>query len=564
MTAPPLRRVDTTGVRGHDRGMARALAALWLCLVAPTAATIQDTGLLRIRIALAGADQVATPVRRHLLLISDNPSSAPPRRVFTAQDGTAELRLRPGNYTVESDRPVAFEGRSYQWTQIVDLTAGTDTVLELTAANADVGVGPATSTTPSSSVLDEDRASLTARWQESVVRVWTPTSHASGAVVDASGLVVTTYQPIGTATTVEVQFSPTRKVPGQVVATDAERDVAVVRIDQATAAAVTAVPLGCGQSPQVPATGDEIVALEAPLGQGKGAVSGVVRRVATRILESDLAPAPGGAGGPVFSTRGVLLGITSDGDERMRQNNADTRVVRAGEVCAVVDLARAKLAGAAPLPVTALPVEPAAPFPTSGLGEPETLLTRHPPFHATSARFDVAFLTPVHVFGGQRAATQGRSMQVGAAWQRSRLATDFANWADYVADLPPVVFIRVTPKLVESVWLKIARGAAYTQGVALPPITRLSSGFARMRVRCGEAEVTPVHPFVLEIEGPGGETITEGLYAFTPDALTPACGALRLELYAVKDPAKADVLAVEPKLVEQVWADFTSYRALPR
>ncbi len=543
--------------------MVRALAVLLLCLVAPAAGTVQDTGVLRVRIALAGADEVATPVRRHLLLISENPSSAPPRRVFTGPDGVVELRLRPGNYTVESDRPVAFEGRTYQWTQIVDLAAGRDTVLDLSSANADAAGVDATSTptVAPGSVLDEDRASLTARWQESVVRVWTPTAHASGAVVDASGLVVTNHQPIGTAATVEVQFSSTRKVSGLVVATDAERDVAVVRIDPATAATVAAVPLGCGQSAPAPEVGDEMVALEAPLRQEKGAVSGVVRRVATRILESDLAPAPGGAGGPVFSTRGVVLGITSDGDERMRQNGADTRVVRAVEVCAVVELARATLTGAAPLPATPLPVEPSVPFPTAGLGEPETLLTRHPPFQTTSSRFDVAFLTPVHIFGGQRTRTQGRSMQIGAAWQRSRLATDFANWSDYVSDLPPVVFIRVTPKLVESVWMKIARGAAYTQGVALPPITRLSSGFARMRVHCGEAEVTPVHPFVLEIEGPGGETVTEGLYAFTPEALTPACGALRLEIYAVKDPAKADVLAVDPKLVEQVWADFAPYRA---
>ncbi len=220
--------------------MVRGLAVLLLCLVAPAAGTVQDTGVLRVRIALTGADEVATPVRRHLLLISENPSSAPPRRVFTGQDGAVELRLRPGNYTVESDRPVAFEGRTYQWTQIVDLAAGRDTALDLTAANADAAAVD-TATPPTSapgSVLDEDRASLTARWQESVVRVWTPTAHASGAVVDASGLVVTNYQPIGTATTVEVQFSPTRKVPGLVVATDAERDVAVVRIDPATAATV--------------------------------------------------------------------------------------------------------------------------------------------------------------------------------------------------------------------------------------------------------------------------------------------------------------------------------------
>ena len=75
---------------------------------------------------------------RHALLISDNPATAPPRRIVTAVDGTADVRLRPGNYTVESDRPVVFHGKAYQWTQIVDIVAGRDAVLELTADNAEV------------------------------------------------------------------------------------------------------------------------------------------------------------------------------------------------------------------------------------------------------------------------------------------------------------------------------------------------------------------------------------------------------------------------------------------
>ena len=63
---------------------------------------------------------------------------AAPRRIVTALDGTADVRLRPGNYTVESDRPVAFQGKAYQWTQMVDIAAGRDAVLELTADNAEV------------------------------------------------------------------------------------------------------------------------------------------------------------------------------------------------------------------------------------------------------------------------------------------------------------------------------------------------------------------------------------------------------------------------------------------
>lgn len=541
--------------------MFRGLAVALLCLGMPPAAIVQDLAVLRIRIVLTGADQVAAPIRRHLLLISDNPASAPPRRAFTTEDGTVEVRLRPGSYTVESDRPVVFEGRAYQWTQLVEVAAGGGAVLELTAANADAA--PASVPADATSALDEDASSLSIRWQASVVAVWTPTAHASGAVVDAAGLVVTNHQPIGAAPGVEVQLSPARKVSGQVVVTDAERDVAVVRINPAAVAGVSPVPLACGEAAPAPASGDEIIALEAPLRQPKGATSGLVRRVATRIIESDLTPGTGGSGGPAFSTRGAMLGITSEGDERMRQHGADTRVVRTAEICAVVALARTKIAGAPPPPATELPVEPPTPFPTASLADPETLLARHPPFTATSAGFDITFLTPVHIHGGleQRLATSGRTMQAGAAWLKARLATEFANWTDYVADVPPVLFVRVTPKMVESVWMKIARGAAYTQGVALPPLARLSSGFARMRVMCGDREVTPIHPFVLGIEVSEKETVAEGLYAFAPDALAPACGTVRLELYAQKDPSKPDTIAVDPKVLEQIWTDFAAYRA---
>lgn len=557
-------RVDSRDARrNHDHMRRGWVLAVLIGLAWPLVAAEQEPGVLRVSIVLTGEGNVATPIRRHLLLISDNPSSAPPRRVFTAADGTAEVRLRPGNYTVESDQPVVFEGRTFQWIQAVDVVAGRETALVLSAANADTVTPPPAAAAPSNAVPDEDRASIAARWQESVVAIWSPLAHASGVVVDGAGLVVTNQQAVGAATAVEVQLSPTRKVRGLVVAADAERDLAVVRIDPATAAAVPAVPLGCGQPPAALKAGDELIGLEAPLRQPKGAISGEVTRVATRIIESDLLPGTGGSGGPVFSTRGAFVGILSEGDERMRRNAADVRVVRAAEVCEVVARAQTALATTAAPPGTPLPVEPARAYPTATLTDAATLLARHAPFQATSAGFDITFLTPVHIHGGreQRLASSGRSMPAGTAWLKARLATEFANWDDYVAEVPPVVFIRVTPKMVESVWMKIARGAAFTQGVALPAIKRLSSGFSAMTVWCGDREVTPIHPFVLGIEVSDTETVREGLYAFAPDALTPACGTVRLDLRSQKEPAKADLVTVDPKVLEQIWADFAVYRA---
>src|SRR5688500_16273412 len=111
--------------------MLRAALIAALVLITPAAAPAarQATGVLRITVSLVDTERGVTPVPRHALLISDNPPSAAPRRILTAADGSARITLPPGNYTVESDRPVAFHGKWYEWVQMVDVAAGLDAVL---------------------------------------------------------------------------------------------------------------------------------------------------------------------------------------------------------------------------------------------------------------------------------------------------------------------------------------------------------------------------------------------------------------------------------------------------
>jgi len=108
----------------------------------------------------------------------------------------------------------------------------------------------------------------------------------------------------------------------------------------------------------------------------------------------------------------------------------------------------------------------------------------------------------------------------------------------------------------------MARGAARTQGVNLPPIRHVKSGFSRMRVFCGDAEVTPIHPFKLEQRVSDSTAIDEGLYAFDPGALGPQCGPVKLVLYSEKEPEKGDTRLVDPAVLQQIWQDFAPYRAL--
>ena len=193
---------------------------------------IQAPSVLHIRVMLGHADQKVTPIARYTLLISDNPATAPPREVVTAADGTADVKLPPGNYTIESDAPFVFEGRAYTWTQTLDVPAGRDATLELTAANAEVAAIAAVpaAATPVGAP-NTVGANILARWQDSVVELWTPTVHASGFVVSASGWVATNQRVVAGTTSVEVQLTPALKVAGTVVAAEPGRDVAIIRIE---------------------------------------------------------------------------------------------------------------------------------------------------------------------------------------------------------------------------------------------------------------------------------------------------------------------------------------------
>jgi hypothetical protein len=88
----------------------------------------------------------------------------------------------------------------------------------------------------------------------------------------------------------------------------------------------------------------------------------------------------------------------------------------------------------------------------------------------------------------------------------------------------------------------------------------VKSGFLRLRAMCGDAEVTPIHPFKLEQRLSETEAIYEGLYVFDPDALTPTCGSVQFVLYSEKEPDKGETRVVDPKLIQQIWQDFTPYR----
>jgi hypothetical protein len=151
----------------------------------------------------------------------------------------------------------------------------------------------------------------------------------------------------------------------------------------------------------------------------------------------------------------------------------------------------------------------------------------------SASDFDISLLTP----------------EMGRREQRSmNFRGDFGNWADYVSKAPPQLLVRATPQFEESFWKTLARGAAQTQGMALPPMKSFNANFLRMRAFCGAAEVAPIHPLIIERQVTGGAKIREGLYVFGLNDFGPHCGTVRFDLYSEKSGQKADSRTIDPAL----------------
>jgi hypothetical protein len=327
------------------------------------------------------------------------------------------------------------------------------------------------------------------------------------------------------------------------------------------------VPTGCAATTQPLGFRQPVYTIGVDVPGSKTLVSGEVTRAEGRTIVTDLVVPQNGGGAPVFAADGTLAGVTSVVDDPDLRTRERVHVIAAAELCGVVQSAEPKLAADPVPPPAHLPIEPSRPFPADALkNAPRGAAVNRADYMTASSDFDVAFVTPLLIAGAQRQQGQSsREARVGsrvvnAQPAAERALDDFGNWSDYVAATPPVLLIRATPRLVEGFWTKVARGAAMTQGAYIPSLKHFKTGFSSMRVFCGDAEVAPIHPFVIEHQVSDTETTDEGLYVFDPDALGPQCSTVKLVLFSEKAPDKGDTRTIDPKVIQRAWQDFAAWR----
>jgi serine protease Do/serine protease DegQ len=140
-------------------------------------------------------------------------------------------------------------------------------------------------------------------------------SLGSGVIIDASrGLVVTNNHVIANADQITVKLRDGRNLKAELVGTDPDTDVAVVKV---AAKRLTAVPLADSERLRV---GDYVVAIGNPFGLGQTVTSGIISALARSglgitgyedLIQTDASINPGNSGGALVNLRGELVGINT-------------------------------------------------------------------------------------------------------------------------------------------------------------------------------------------------------------------------------------------------------------
>ena len=141
------------------------------------------------------------------------------------------------------------------------------------------------------------------------------TATGSGFILTENGYVITNCHVVEGATEVSVITHDGTEYPANIVGTESNNDIAVLKVE---ATGLPAVTIGSSDNLII---GDMVVAIGNPLGeltstQTVGYVSGKDRDVATEgsimsMIQTDAAINSGNSGGPLFNMYGEVVGVTT-------------------------------------------------------------------------------------------------------------------------------------------------------------------------------------------------------------------------------------------------------------
>jgi serine protease Do len=222
----------------------------------------------------------------------------------------------------------------------------------------------------------------------------------TGIIVSADGLILTNFHVVSSTREIAVTLESGRKYRGEIVGTDAQTDLALVKIP-----AAGLPPVEFGDSDRIE-VGDWVIAIGSPLGLNYTVTAGIISAKGRNIfgvdnlaygefLQTDAAINPGSSGGPLFGMDGKVIGINAAVSRRgqgiafavpsnlavevVRQLRENGRVIR-GWLGVVIQELTPELAASLGLPdgtagVLVDDVQPQGPAALAGLRKNDVVVT---------------------------------------------------------------------------------------------------------------------------------------------------------------------------------------------
>jgi S1-C subfamily serine protease len=141
----------------------------------------------------------------------------------------------------------------------------------------------------------------------------------SGSIIDARGYVLTNNHVVSDAFKVFVTLADGLRIEGEVIGTDAENDLAVVRFEPPEGVDLATIPMGTSGDLRI---GQKVLAIGNPFALDRtltvGIVSGLGRPIRTSnnlvirdMIQTDASINPGNSGGPLLDSSGTMIGINT-------------------------------------------------------------------------------------------------------------------------------------------------------------------------------------------------------------------------------------------------------------
>ncbi len=514
-------------------------------------------------------------------------------RVKTGADCSVTVSLLPGDYTIKSENPLLVGTNAYEWQTNFKVQLGASNLIELSSKNVTI--------TPGHVALREGRitreADLLALLRGGVVSVQGEFGQGTGFIADSTGLIITTQHLVSKSKELRIQFDRGHKVKADLLVEDAERDLAILLANLAACPACNALVLAT-TDPETEfsaGTGKQVFAINRQVSGEATLKETTVMRAAEKTTLIDMPIEIGDSGAPFFNNKGGVIGVVRFVDQRTKIHAAkDTDalgrdIIEPSGVIAI-EKARDLLAKAvqlakehaAPPSGELLPTEPDDSFPTDALKDRIDVKTFKPnSYQMEVGKYQLTMITPALKYyvlekdrvefeqRREKEAKKNKILSTGQAPPAAHSFRNFANWAEYVSQMKPVIHLLAIPEVkatAKSVFWNILRAGAIA--ALVPPDYKFKVNFQEMFLTCDGKPVIPIHrgriDFVSDLQSyhrVKSRHAYAGLYTYEIESFDPQrCKQLSLKITSEESSVTPDNKHIAQELVRQVWKDFEPYR----